>query len=127
MLSNKLLAECLIDPWPEGGNITCPNSPIARGKFIVTSGTTCNLYCNTGYVTLDAKKSQCYDGRLTRDLGCVLPGAMIVVGGRSNSLGVLSSVELITSGQWGTPGEKVTANLFLQGEFVTTSCQTSRA
>ena len=88
----------MINPWPEGGNITCPNSPIARGKFIVTSGTTCNLYCNTGYVTLDAKRSQCYDGRLTRDLGCVLPGAMIVVGGRSNSLGVLSSVELITSG-----------------------------
>ena len=66
----------------------------------MTSGTTCNLYCNTDYVTLDAKRSQCYDGRLTRDLGCVLPGAMIVVGGRSNSLGVLSSVELITSGKW---------------------------
>ena len=120
----------MINPWPEGGNITCPNSPIARGKFIVSSGTTCNLYCNTGYVTLDAKRSQCYDGRLTRDLGCVLPGAMIVVGGRSNSLGVLSSVELITSGSGGAGADDRQSegriNFFLQEESVTTSCQTSR-
>ena len=89
---------CLINPYPEGGNITCPQSPVARGKLIVTSGNTCHLACHTGYVTLDAKEAQCYNGRLSHELYCVLPGAMIVVGGRSDTSGVLSSVELITSG-----------------------------
>ena len=78
----------------EGGNITCPGSPMARGNFIVTSGNKCHLYCSKGFVALNAKEATCYNGRLSDELYCVLPGAMIVVGGRSDTSGVLSSVEL---------------------------------
>ena len=93
-----IFSECLISPSLQGGNITCPKSPVARGKFIVTSGNKCQLTCENNYVTFDAKEATCYNGRLSHDLYCVLPGTMIVVGGRSDTSGVLSSVELITSG-----------------------------
>ena len=33
-----------------------------------------------------------------KELVCVKPGSMLVVGGRSDTYGVLNSVELITSG-----------------------------
>ena len=64
----------------------------------MTSGNKCHLSCKKGYVSYDAQEAECYNGRLASDLYCVLPGAMIVVGGRSDTSGVLSSVELITSG-----------------------------
>ena len=78
---------CLINPKIDGGNITCPASPVARGSFIVTSGNQCHLSCKKDYVSYDAQEATCYNGRLSHDLYCVLPGAMIVVGGRSDTSG----------------------------------------
>ena len=49
-------------------------------------------------MSLDAKETMCENGRWSHSLYCVLPGAMLVVGGRSDTYGVLSSVELVTSG-----------------------------
>jgi len=92
------LKKCLINPWPESGNITCPDSPLARGQYIVKSGNKCHLNCNKGFVTLDAKETLCLNGQWSHKLYCVLPGALLVVGGRSDTYGVLSSVELVTSG-----------------------------
>jgi len=94
----KALKKCIINPWPESGNITCPDSPLARGQFIVKSGNKCHLNCKQGFVTLDAKETLCQNGQWSHKLYCVLPGAMLVVGGRSDTYGVLSSVELVTSG-----------------------------
>ena len=54
--------------------------------------------CNSGFVSLDALETVCTDGKWSDNLTCVKPGAMMVVGGRSDTYGVLSSVELITSG-----------------------------
>jgi hypothetical protein len=89
--------ECLINPWPEHGNITCTQAISARGQYIVRSGHSCHLNCNNGYVTIDAKETVCNDGTWSQSLYCVKPGAMLVVGGRGLS-GVLPTVELITSG-----------------------------
>lgn len=90
--------KCLINPWPASGNITCSDSPLARGQYIVKSGNKCHLNCKKGFVTLDAKETVCQNGQWSHKLYCVLPGAMLVVGGRSDTYGVLSSVELVTSG-----------------------------
>ena len=38
-----LCLECIISPWPADGNITCPDSPVNRGKFFVNSGHRCQL------------------------------------------------------------------------------------
>merc|ERR1719233_957087 len=92
------LKKCIINPWPDSGNITCPESPLARGQYIVKSGNKCHLNCNKGFVTLDAKETLCLNGQWSHKLYCVLPGALLVVGGRSDTYGVLSSVELVTSG-----------------------------
>jgi len=64
----------------------------------VKSGNKCHLNCNKGFVSLDAKETLCQNGQWSHKLYCVLPGAMLVVGGRSDTYGVLSSVELVTSG-----------------------------
>ena len=40
-------------------------------------------------MSYDAQEATCYNGRLSHDLYCVLPGAMIVVGGRSDTSGTL--------------------------------------
>ncbi len=34
---------CQISPWPADGNITCAESVLARGNFIVKSGKRCHL------------------------------------------------------------------------------------
>ena len=91
------IAECLINPWPDAGNITCTHAITARGQYIVKSGHTCHLTCKKGFVTIDAKETVCQDGTWSESLYCVKPGAMLVVGGRGLS-GVLPTVELITSG-----------------------------
>jgi len=91
------LKKCLINPWPEAGNITCTHAITARGQYIVKSGHTCHLTCKKGFVTIDAKETVCQDGTWSESLYCVKPGAMLVVGGRGLS-GVLPTVELITSG-----------------------------
>jgi hypothetical protein len=56
------------------------------------------LDCNRGFVSLDARETTCLGGVWTADLMCVKPGAMLLVGGRSDTYGVLSSAELVTSG-----------------------------
>ena len=83
--------ECLINPWPEAGNITCTHAITARGQYIVKSGHTCHLTCKKGFVTIDAKETVCQDGTWSESLYCVKAGAMLVVGGRGLS-GVLPTV-----------------------------------
>merc|ERR1719210_1118902 len=61
----KKLQRCLINPKIDGGNITCPASPVARGSFIVTSGNQCHLSCKKDYVSYDAQEATCYNGRLS--------------------------------------------------------------
>ncbi len=39
--------------------------------------------------------NRCFNGRMTQRLECVPPDALLIVGGRSDTYGVLSSVELV--------------------------------
>jgi len=87
-----------MNPWPSDGKIECPESAKARGNFIVKTGDKCSLECNAGFVSLEARETVCANGVWSDELICVKPGAMLIVGGRSDTYGVLSSVELITSG-----------------------------
>ena len=41
------------------------------------------------------RESRCFNGKMTQRLECVPPDAMLIVGGRSDTYGVLSSVELV--------------------------------
>jgi hypothetical protein len=41
--------------------------------------------------------TRCFNGRMTQRLECVPPDALLIVGGRSDTYGVLSSVELVTN------------------------------
>ena len=54
--------------------------------------------CNPGFVSLEAVETECDNGEWEEELICVKPGALLIVGGRSDTYGVLSSAELITSG-----------------------------
>ena len=38
-----LFLGCIVTPWPADGNVTCPDSPVNRGKFFVNSGNRCQL------------------------------------------------------------------------------------
>ena len=40
--------------------------------------------------------SRCLNGRWTSQLRCIKPDALILIGGRSDTYGVLNSVELVT-------------------------------
>lgn len=61
-------------------------------------GSECSLECQPGFVSLERREATCSSGSWDSVLQCVRPGAMLVVGGRSDTYGVLSSVELLTSG-----------------------------
>ena len=51
-------------------------------------------------MSLESRETVCANGLWSNELICVKPGAMLIVGGRSDTYGVLSSVELITSGNF---------------------------
>ena len=79
----------------EQGNVTC-NGKLVFGEYEVASGDTCQLYCRPGFVSLELKQTRCLSGRWSRRLACVRPDAMLIIGGRSNTQGVLNTVELVT-------------------------------
>ena len=48
------------------------------------------------YVSKEAREARCINGIWNRRLECVRPDAMLLIGGRSDTHGVLNSVELVT-------------------------------
>ncbi|CAB4063150.1 KLHL2_3 [Lepeophtheirus salmonis] len=85
--------ECVITQ-PSNGNITCNGiTPLDT----IPPNEQCTLTCASGFVSLEKDEAKCYHGRLTQQLECVKPDALLVIGGRSDTYGVLSSVELITA------------------------------
>ena len=93
--------ECIINPSPVHGNVTCMDSseavfPEDDGLLHLPAGAECHLTCQAGFVSKSFRKSLCINGRITHPLECVRPDAMILIGGRSDTYGVLNSVELIT-------------------------------
>ncbi len=82
------------------GNLTCGVlSPSPEDSlFHVPSGSSCQLKCGAGFVSRDAPETLCLNGLWTngRLPSCVRPDAMLLLGGRSDTYGVLASAELVT-------------------------------
>ncbi|TRY67807.1 hypothetical protein TCAL_02278 [Tigriopus californicus] len=87
--------KCVIDANPLHGNITCGSVQPEDGHYYVPDGGECVLFCKTGFVSRSFRQARCINGFMTR-LECVRPDAMILIGGKSDTYGVLSSVELVT-------------------------------
>jgi len=92
--SDERLKNCYMPQQIEQGNVTC-NGKLVFGEYEVASGDTCQLYCRPGFVSLELKQTRCLSGRWSRRLACVRPDAMLIIGGRSNTQGVLNTVELV--------------------------------
>lgn len=87
----------MIDTEPEHGNITCDGvTPGSYGEVYVQSGSRCFLECQNGYVSYDQRQSTCVRGIWSNRLECVRPDALIIVGGKSDTHGVLTTIELVT-------------------------------
>ena len=90
-----LLPDCVLPAFPSNGNVTCGNLQPEGSEFRLIYGQTCLLTCRPGFVSLELRESRCFNGKMTQRLECVPPDAMLIVGGRSDTYGVLSSVELV--------------------------------
>jgi hypothetical protein len=78
------------------GKVLAPGISVTKKKtFFQPCRQTCLLTCRPGFVSLELRESRCFNGRMTQRLECVPPDAMLIVGGRSDTYGVLSSVELV--------------------------------
>ena len=66
------------------------------GDFHVEAGGECAISCQRGLVSLEEKRATCVNGDWSSRLRCVRPDALILIGGRSDTYGVLDTVELVT-------------------------------
>eukprot|EP00095_Tigriopus_kingsejongensis_P007693 snap_masked-scaffold142_size315517-processed-gene-0.4 protein:Tk07693 transcript:snap_masked-scaffold142_size315517-processed-gene-0.4-mRNA-1 annotation:"hypothetical protein" len=91
----SLRRKCEVNASPSHGNVTCESLEAEDGIFYVSDGQHCLLTCQTGFVSRSSPQSRCINGFISK-LDCVRPDAMILIGGKSDIYGVLSSVELVT-------------------------------
>eukprot|EP00096_Caligus_rogercresseyi_P014027 TRINITY_DN6579_c0_g1_i1.p1 TRINITY_DN6579_c0_g1~~TRINITY_DN6579_c0_g1_i1.p1 ORF type:complete len:1345 (+),score=240.29 TRINITY_DN6579_c0_g1_i1:73-4107(+) len=84
---------------PSNGNITCSGSSSSSDEetLQVPPNNECRLACDSGYVSLEKDTGKCYHGHLSQRLECVKPDALLILGGRSDTYGVLNTAELITA------------------------------
>ena len=93
-----LLSGCFINAKVVNGNVTCDNHiPDAFGEYSIGYNEKCDLSCKSGYVSVFQKEALCQNGRLTPRLDCVRPDALLLLAGRSDTHGVLNTVELVTN------------------------------
>ena len=82
------------------GNVTCDNAfaheSFGELYYEVSHGDRCELFCKSGYVSQYQKVAHCNNGRMAPRLECVRPDALLLLAGRSNTNGVLNTVELVT-------------------------------
>ena len=89
---------CYVVAKVSNGNITCAaHVPDIFGEYSVGHGDKCELSCKSGYVSVFQKEALCQNGRLTPRLDCVRPDALLLLAGRSDTHGVLNTVELVTN------------------------------
>jgi len=89
---------CYINAKVVNGNVTCENHiPDAFGEYSIGYNEKCDLSCKSGYVSVFQKEALCQNGRLTPRLDCVRPDALLLLAGRSDTHGVLNTVELVTN------------------------------
>lgn len=55
------------------------------------------MTCKSGYVSVYQKVARCLNAHVTPRLDCVRPDALLLLAGRSDTFGVLNSVELVTA------------------------------
>ena len=91
------ISGCYVNAHVVNGNVTCENHlPDAFGEYSVGYNEKCDLSCKSGYVSVFQKEALCQNGRLTPRLDCVRPDALLLLAGRSDTHGVLNTVELVT-------------------------------
>jgi len=89
---------CYVNARVVNGNVTCENHlPDAFGEYSIGYNEKCDLSCKSGYVSVFQKEALCQNGRLTPRLDCVRPDALLLLAGRSDTHGVLNTVELVTN------------------------------
>ena len=96
MNAMSFLSECVVNVSPSHGNVTCGTLEPTGDEYHVPGGGACLITCQNGFVSLDLRESRCINGRWTQRLECVRPDALLLIGGRSDTYGVLSSAELVT-------------------------------